>query len=149
MPSKADIRKRFTKQVAALKDASEAAAKVVTAGEAPKQLKLDKNGWDGNVLDPANMGKPFDRAEHDDDVSKAVSNPDSPGVVGDLAVSTLQGDFLAAFERSQRLRHATPVRLTIHAAARKYGHGHDAGVLVRGLQAYLTGILKVSKKANG
>ena len=88
---------------------------------------------------------PFSRSEHDDDVSKAVMDPTAPRVVGDLADSTVQGDFLAAFERSFRLRHSTSVRLRVHAAARQYGHGHDGGILVRGLQTYVTGFLQLAK----
>ena len=144
--SKADIRTRFLKQVQALQSGAKNLGEAITTPGQPRQFPVDKNGWDGNVLDPAGWKKPFDRKEHNQDVTKAVSDPEKPGVVGDLAVSTVQGDFLAALERSQRLLHATPVRLTIQAAARKYGHGHAAGLFERGIQAYVTGFLKLSKR---
>ena len=143
--SVADIRTRFTKQTKALQNAAKSKDKAVTEQAQPKQFPLDKNGWNGDVLDPEPMSKPFDRKEHNEDVTKAVTNPDTPGVVGDLAVSTVQGDFLAALERSFRLHHATGVRLRAHATARNYGHGHDAGVLIRGMQTYVTDFLKLSK----
>lgn len=145
--SVAAIRKRFSKLKTAIKEDAERAGQVVSERTAPQQAALDKNGWNGDTFDLAGLAKVFERSEHDQDVTKAVTNSAEPGGVGDLAVSTLQGDFLAAYERAFRLLHASPVRLAMHAAARHYGHGHDAGVFTRGLDSYLNGLLKIAKRA--
>lgn len=146
--SVADIRKRFLRLKNELRMTADNEAKVVTARTAPKQLTIDRNGWSGDVYDTAGMTKPFERVEHNADVVKGVSSVNNPGTVGDLALSSLQGDFLAAFERAFRLLNATPVRLAVHAAAREYGHGHAAGVLSRGLDTYLAGFAKIAKRDN-
>lgn len=141
-----DIRGRMNKALKTLSTTANAAAKSVTDQEQPTNPNWDKNEWDGNVFDTATIGKPFDRSEHNEDVNKAITNPDAPGVIGDLAISCVQGDFLAAFERAERLLHATPIRRRIHAAARQYGHGHDAGLFTRGMQTYLAGFVKLNNQ---
>jgi len=144
--SKAEIRDRFTKQAVDSNTATgknlEAAAK---QSEGRKQHAIDKNEWDGDTLDLENLGKPFDRKEISEDFLEAIKDAENPGVTGDLQVCQMQGDYLACMERAFRSRHATRCRHTMHAAARRYGHGHDAGVIRKGVLGYLEGILKMSK----
>jgi len=155
--SKAEIRNRFIKQAVDSSTATgknlEAAAKQtegrkqhsIDKNEPPKDDEEGKTAWDGDTLDLENLGKPFDRTEINEDFLEAIKDAENPGVTGDLQVCQLQGDYLACMERAFRSRHATRCRHTMHAAARRYGHGHNAGVIRKGVLGYLEGILKVSK----
>lgn len=142
----ADIRSRFSTQLRTLSDNAKQSAQALLAGEQPKQLVPDKNGWQGNPFDLEGISKAFERQEHNEDVTSAVSNPKQPGTVGDLTISAMQGDWLAAQERSFRLLKASKIRRTAHANARKYGHGHDGGVLQRGVLNDMQQILEKSKE---
>lgn len=143
--STSDIRSRFTKVI----EANTQAAKDVEAGLKNKgqirQHKVDWNGWDGDVFNIMDMGKPWATSEMADDVIKAITDDQSPGVVGDLIASVTQGDWLATQERAFRQRHATKVRASMHAAARRYGHGHEAGLFAKGAMNYVKQIVKMSK----
>lgn len=145
--SVAEIRTRFQTQcIDNMVKAAKNAAESLRNETGRKQHELDTNGWTGDLFDLVGMKKAFDRTENAEDIRNAIKDPQNPGTVGDLIVSELQGDRLACMERSFRLSNATRVRLSIHAAARRRGHGHDAGLLKRGVQRYLTQMLKQSKE---
>lgn len=84
----------------------------------------------------------FDRAGIDANYAECLADPAAPGTVGDVVSLRHQAAVVAALERAHRARHASPVRLAAFAAARRRGHGHDAGVLagvwVRAAQDALT-----------
>jgi len=147
--STADIRERFQKQAitSGRETANKNKAALLNDGQRTWYV-VDKNGWDGSLLGGSDgIGKPFSRDEHKDDIEEAFKrNEDSGGgVVGDLMASAMQGDYLGTQERAFRARHCGRVRATLQSAGRKYGHGHEAGILERGILGYIQGIIKISK----
>jgi hypothetical protein len=142
--SVAEVRDNFSGFVDSLKTAAETAASSVLDGgqyEWPKP-----NDWNGDVTDLEGMSEPFDREEHSEDVRSAIKDATSPGTLGDLQVSTLQGDYLAIAEQMLRMRNCSPIRAAVHAAARRKGHASDSGPIVRGMKGYIENILRVAKE---
>ena len=75
-----------------------------------------------------------------------MSDVKNPGTSGDLAVTTVQIDLLAAMERAWRMRHTMRrPRTFCHAMGRKNGHGDDSGPLVQCQLEYVRGLTKQSK----
>lgn len=147
--SVAEVRDRFTDQLKATTKAGANAEQAVQLKEQLQQHQIDKGKWKGDVFDLDGIHDAFDREENEDDVIKAIRDPSEPGTVGDLMVSSLQGDYLATMERAFRARHQTRIRADVHAAARRRGHGHDAGLFQRGVVGYIEGLLKLSKEDPG
>lgn len=146
--SKADIRKRFTQAVKDNVSSSKNLGDALINKEAVKQHAVDKNGWSGDVFDIADLGKPWSRKEHDEDMVKTIKDAKDSGVVGDLMASVLQGDWLATQERAFRARHTSKIRAATHAASRRRGHGHDGGLFAKGIVNYIKSIVKLSKDTN-
>lgn len=143
--SKADIRNTFSDHIASLADTGVNVSQSLRNKEQRKQARVVKGDWSGDVFDTENMGKAFDRSQYTEDMRAVVKDDSSPGVVGDLSLTTMQGDWLSAAERAFRLQHLSKVRASIHAAARRYGHGHDAGLFHKGVMGYMRSIAKKSK----
>jgi hypothetical protein len=147
--STADVRERFQKQaITAGKDTANKTKKALTNTGQRAWYVVDKNGWDGSLRgDAEGMGKPFSRDEHKEDIANTykVDGDNAGGFVGDMVVSALQGDYLGTQERAFRARHHSRVQATLQSAGRKYGHGHEAGILERGVLGYVQGISKVTK----
>ena len=101
--------------------------------------------WSGSVFDIPGISLAFCRCKMAEDFKKAVTDVKKPGVSGDLIATQIQGDYLATMERAFRTKHMTRVRCAMHAAARHNGMGHDTGIFKRGLEGYVTGILKQAK----
>lgn len=80
--------------------------------------------WNGDVLDPVEIGKNFNRDGIAEDYNRAIT--DGKGSTGDAMSSKVQSDLLAAKERAFRLRHSTPIRRALHAAARRLGQTTEA-----------------------
>ena len=140
--SVADIRDTFNEQLLRMQKLAEDAGKS-TRGEGQRQwMTPEKKGWSGDVLDIKTIGEAFKRDQNHEDFIKALTGN---GVVGDLMVSQLQGEWLAVAERSFRARHMSRPRAAMHAAARLYGHGHAQGLFKKGILGYLQGIIKNSK----
>jgi hypothetical protein len=133
--SKAELRDRFVVQ---LNKSAESADTIFKAF-----LLQGQRRW--HIIDLSGISKAFSREENEEDVANAIKDGSSPGTTGDLIVSVLQGDYLAAQERAFRMRHQTPVRSAIHSAARRMGHAHDKGVFKRGVKGVIENILKQSK----
>lgn len=145
--SVAEIRTRYRVQcVDNMAETAQNVDKSFCNDEGRKQHKLDRNGWTGDLFDQIGLKKAFSREENAEDVRNAIKDPKKPGTVGDLMVSGLQGDRLACFERAFRLSNSSRIRLSLHAAARRRGHGHDAGVFKRGEMRYLMQLLGQSKE---
>lgn len=132
----------FTRQLKELVAYSETMEKALR-GSGPSELyKPDKGGWSGDLFDLVGMAQAFDREELDEMFRAAVSDPDSPGTVGDFPAIILQGDMVASLERAYRARHATAVRGRAHAAGRHRGHGAANGVIAGGIISYLKSLLR-------
>lgn len=94
-----------------------------------REWYLGGPGWSGDPLDIEGIRLAFARDGAGLIYGVSLASPDGSG--GDAASAKLQSDYLACLERAFRLRHATPVRCAMHAAARRLGHG-TAGVGVFG-----------------
>jgi|TARA_R110000824_G_scaffold16491_4_gene68428 hypothetical protein len=143
--AKSEIRERFLAQ---LNKAAETATAVSNATLLKAQRRwhlVDKGDWDGDLFNITDIGKAFSRKENEEDVAEAIKDGASPGTSGDLMVSVMQGDYLAAQERAFRVRHQSRARADIHAAARRMGHAHDKGIFKRGIKGVIENILKQSK----
>jgi len=145
--SLADIRERFQKQAinSGKATANNHKAALLNTGQRAWYV-VDKNGWDGVIAGgSSDMGKPFSRDEHKEDMAKVYRGQGDGGLVGDMMVSSLQGDYLGTQERAFRSRHYNRVSATLQAAGRNYGQGHEAGILERGILGYVQGIAKGAK----
>lgn len=140
-----EVRNRFmTQGIKALQDTAKYQAEAIIEQADPVQPIVDRNEWDGDLFNLEDISKAFSREELDEDFLKVI-DPANPGVIGDLVSLSLQGDWLATQERAFRARHQTPVRAWMHAAGRRRGHGHDAGVINQGLLRYVENLLQAAK----
>lgn len=90
----------------------------------------DETAWSGDPLDVAAISDAFSRESVGSNYASALSS--TTGSLGDAMSAKLQSDKLAAMERAFRMRHASPIRSTLHAASRRMGHGNAAdGVVAR------------------
>lgn len=156
--SVSEVRKRFMLQgIEALKQTAQYQAEAITEQADPIQPIVNRNvkpadpenpeaptGWDGDLFNLEGISQAFSRDELDEDFLKVI-DPANPGVIGDLVSISLQGDWLATMERAFRARHQTPVRAWMHAAGRRKGHGHNAGVINQGLLRYVENLLQAAK----
>ena len=143
--SKSEVRDRFSEQITSLAEVAKAQGTALRGTGQRLQYSPPLNGWDGDCRDLEGVGKPFDRDENKADVEAAISDLEKAGTTGDLVGSTLQGDVLSTLERSYRTRTSSRVRRTIHASARRSGHGHDGGLFLRGFLGFVEGVLMQSK----
>lgn len=143
--SKSDVRSRFVELIHSLTGSASSVAETITEPAQRKNPQLSKNGWSGDVFDIENIGKPFSTDELTQDMRDTVKDPSNPGVSGDYITITMQGDYLGTSERAFRLQNQTRVRSAIHAAARRYGHGHEAGLFAKGIMGQVQAISKASK----
>jgi len=142
---KAELRDRFNTQFDSLTATSKILGDSLKGVARRVNHKIDKHQWSGNVYDLDGISSAFSRDENAADVAAALADVADPGNFGDLMVSSMQGDYLACMERAFRSRNASRVRRTIHAAARRAGHGHESGILQRGVKGYLEAILRFAK----
>lgn len=141
---KSSVTDNFRKQLEALADYAQAQADLLLEDDKPNRWYRPE-GFTGSLKDLEGLHVPFAREEHERQFESAVTDPDNPGTVGDLAIAQLQGDALAAMERAFRARHMSSARCRIHAAARMRGHGHEHGVIRGGLLGYLVNLDRHNK----
>jgi len=140
-----DVRQRFSDVIHWLAASAKSGANALRNTEQRKDTFPDKNGWSGDPFDVTTLSKLFERVEHDDDMIELVRASETPGVVGDLQLISLQGDYLATLERAYRLRMTTRCRAIAHVASRQRGHGHDGGLFIKGVLGYVSRLAKLSK----
>ncbi len=145
--SHAEIRDRLREQLLALAASAENAGAAAALSEPRRWTQLELGDWDGDLTNISEIPQAFDREEIAQDYKDAIKDSTSPGTVGDLMISQLQGDYLAIQQRAFLARHAGHVRNLMHAAGRRRGHGHAAGVIRKGLLGYLEELLKKAKDA--
>lgn len=140
--AKADVRQSF---VQSIKDLAKQSAAIANAAEnAGQRVWSRPSGWNGDLKNLDAISAAFDRQQNNQDFINAIKDATQPGTVGDLEVSQIQIDYVAAQERAFRARHCSRLRRSLHAAARKDGHGVSWGVLNRGVLGYVTGIAQSS-----
>lgn len=101
--------------------------------------------WSGDVATLADVNAAFPRDEVGADYADAYTNE---GSIGQAAAASIQSDYLAAMERSVRLRHLSPVRAAAHAAARMAGHGSSYGNLDR-VRNFALGLASIQPTTGG
>jgi len=85
----------------------------------------------GDVLDIPRLHLSFDREELNEQYRDLHKEDNKSTTTGGAAVLKQQIDYTAAAERAYRLRHATPIRGTLHHSIRREAHGHEVGVFQR------------------
>lgn len=144
--ARADVDPVVRRQVKAMmtQAAVESAACLQGAGSPWMMPEYDKE-WNGSLTALANLGKPFSRKQSNDWFEAATKDAKKPGTTGDLAVTTLQIDYLSCLERAFAARHAMRrPRATVHAAQRRIVHGAEGGPLQNVLE-YLNYLVRRSK----
>ncbi len=91
------------------------------------------------------MDQAFDREAINQNFAELFAASDNAGTIGDATSLKLQGDYVAVVERAYRARVATPLRCMAHAAARRAGHGHAAGVFTGGVLQYAQDAIKAGQ----
>jgi hypothetical protein len=120
----------FLNNTQALKDHATGVAAAHTGAQLRRWYLAWLAGWSGDPLDLNGMADAFARTGLGAMYGAALT--DNRGASGDAASAKLQSDYLGAMERAFRLRHATPIRCALHAAARRLGHSHaGAGIFAR------------------
>lgn len=143
--SKARIHAHFQELVQALATQAAALAKAAQ-GDGQRQWQTPpQHGWSGDVFDIPGMDQAFDRSEINSNFAEVCDSADAPGTVGDVASLKLQADYTAMVERAYRARVASPARCLAHAAARRAGHGHAAGIFTGGVLRYAQDLLRAGQ----
>ncbi len=84
----------------------------------------------------------FDRSAIGSNYAEVLADASNPGTTADALALKLQNDRIAVEERAFRTRHSSPIRATVHAAARRSAHAHPAGVFGGSLQKYLEDVIR-------
>ena len=109
------------------------------------QDESDAAQWDGNLFDSGytTLGQPFNRDVANQNYEDATSDPENPGMAGDLVVTTTQIDLMSTMERAFRARHCSRFpRMVAHSlGTRKYGHGSETGTFTQSMLNYVQSLL--------
>lgn len=93
-----------------------------------QNLWFRPSNWAGDHFDLEGLREPFSRDAANQVVIQAISDPEHPGVSGDLVAATTMVDWLATLERAYRNRHTMGwPRMLAHAASRLGGQGATSG----------------------
>lgn len=127
--TKAQIHPVFSQ---ALRELQAHARDIAEAAKTPSQARPWQlppgTEWTGDLTAIDQIEKAFDRSEIEENHAAVIGDLAAPGTAGDVISLKLQNDYVAAMERAFRARHATSVRCMAHAAGRRAGHGHSAGI---------------------
>lgn len=115
------------------------------AGPQPRDWQMpDDEKWNGDVQDQEGVVRPFDRKDINQNYEETMSSASEVGVQADCTALKTQCDWVAAHERAFRMRHCSPVRAEVHAAARRRAHGLGAGILIGGVLQYAQDLVQQS-----
>jgi hypothetical protein len=117
----------FVDHLDTMETVSSAAAAATTLLGQRQWMLPPLGGWDGDPYNIQGITLAFDRTTLNAQYVELVSDPDREAKIGEVMVTKLQVDYLAASERAFRTRHASSVRLRLHAAARRRGQGVSQG----------------------
>jgi hypothetical protein len=98
----------------------------------------DPPGWEGDIFNLEGITAAYDRQEANENYQDALK---SQRPMGEAMAARIDMDYLAAHERAFRLMQMSPVRATVHAASRRRGHGHAAGVHTGVILQHLTDLI--------
>jgi hypothetical protein len=142
----------FEKLLRQLRDQAKEEATNRQQGQAAKWMgpAVEEDGWDGGLLDCEGLSDGFSREEANEQFTEAVKDSESPGVTGDLVVTSLQVDQVAIAERAFRARHCgRRPRMMLHMLARKKGHGDNQGTISQAMIEYVRGTQKQAQGGGG
>lgn len=144
---KADIDPNFDKQLNNLQKLAKDEAEKRVKGNQVKWMLPEKGDWDGDLFNWDDMlKKGFNRDKANEDFVKATQDKQSPGVTGDLIITTTQIDYLAIMGRAFAARHTMSFnRAVALASGRKKGHGDPSlGLFKKGIFEYVRALIKQS-----
>lgn len=144
MASKVNISEEFTGLLEDVRQHAQLMSEALAAsGSSPFFLPRPDN-WIGDTAQPGLAAQAFNHQSLEREFQEALSTA-AGGVVGDLTLAQVQGDFMSMVERAYHSRHASAVRCRAHAAARAAGHAHTGGVLAVGIGGYVKHLAKRAK----
>ncbi len=136
-----DMSAKFQDFNRGLTDQSAKISQDLQGKEISRVWMVPEGDWD--PFQPSTIAKLFDRSDANQSYQDALHQG---GAMGQASAAKVQIDHLARHERAFRLRHTQLIRAALHAAARRKGHGNDAGVHVGVVQQYVQDLLKVSQR---
>ena len=103
------------------------------------------------MTDIGSISTGFDRKQLNQLFASLIEDGNSPGTAGDAVGVKIQIDYVGALERAFRARHASPLRCLAHAAARREGHGHSAGIFsdASGVLCFVSDAIKAGRGDTG
>lgn len=126
-------------------EATSAAAADATMLTGQRQWMYPPLGaWDGDTSNITGMNDAFDRAALNTQYEDLVSDQTQESTIGEVMITKLQVDYIAALERAFRTRHCSSVRAKLHAAARRRGMGTTAGPFTGSVVLWLTRLLQAA-----
>lgn len=144
--SKSDVDPNFTDQIVTLRTQADAEQKARIKGNQTAWMVPKKGEWSGDLFDREGMAKAFQRDKANADFVAATSDPEAPGMTGDMIVTTLMIDYLACMGRAFCARHTMRrPRAMAHAMGRKKGHGSNRGTLTQAALEYIRGTIQQMK----
>jgi hypothetical protein len=99
--------------------------------------------YTADLFDIQGMEQPFKRDQANQECVQSISDPQSPGVAGDVVAAVTMIEELSVFERAFRTRHSLRrPRATALMLGRKKGHGSEQGVFLNNGVEYLRGLFR-------
>jgi hypothetical protein len=136
----------FLEHIDKFEEVSEAAAKASLLDGQRKWAYPPLNGWNGDPQAITDMNKAFDRNDLNAQYQELIKDKTQEGKIGEVMVTKLQVDYIAAAERAFRTRHCSSVRARLHSAARRRGQGDKKGIFTGGVVLHLQRLLDAAHK---
>jgi hypothetical protein len=128
-----------------LRSLNEKAWEALSNAQQSAWLMPDLKEWSGDLFDIEGIAEAFKRDKANEQFNDATTDAKSPGVTGDLIVTTLQIAYMEAAERAFRCRHTVRrPRAVMQAMGRLKGHGNNQGTLIQTLE-YIRRLMQESK----
>jgi len=148
--SKAEIDSNFEGQIKKLRERAKDEADAKLGGDNAQWNIPELGDWDGDLFAVEEISDAFKREEANEKFEEATKDSSSPGVAGDLGVTTLQVDYLACMDRAFRARHTMRrPRTMAHMTGRRKGHGNERGTLTQTALEFARNLLKQAQASGG
>lgn len=147
--SKGQIDSTFQRLITML--ASQAKKQATAAGSSGARVWQIPDELRTALTDVAAISTGFDRKKLNQLFASLIEDGGSPGTAGDAVGVKIQVDYVGALERAFRARHASPLRCLAHAAGRREGHGHTAGIFsdAAGVLCFVNEAIKAGRGETG
>ena len=135
----------FENQIKKLRARAKDEGEALPNTEQSSWMTPELGDYDGDPFNVEGIADAFNRDKANEQFKEAVTDAESPGVTGDLVITTLEVSYLEIMERAYRCRHTMRrPRAVLQACARKRGHGNDRGALTQTL-AYVRNLMAEAK----